>query len=211
MTTRAGLTLLIVGIILLFAVHLHIGFISLPVAGVICVVTAVLGWGLPRYRPGWTARQRARLGDWLDPDPEAGGGARVPLTDILATPAAGPAAAPVAAPQPPAADVTDPDLLPAGEPPAGEPPVPGAARTAPPTWPAADDPRSPTSRLSASPPPRPARMTLITSIPGGTCRGGTPPSAANPALACGHDRGLARWPFTGRRARYLGQANNSNG
>jgi hypothetical protein len=163
MTTRAGLTLLIVGIILLFAVHLHIGFISLAVVGMICVATAVLGWGLPRYRPGWTGRQRARLGEWLDPDPEAGGGAVVPLTDILATPAAGPAAVPVAAPQPPPADVTDSGLVAvsaaAGSPdpdspdPASAPeprramatsraPASPVAGPGPgqPTWPAADDP-----------------------------------------------------------------------
>jgi hypothetical protein len=144
MTTRAGLTLLIVGIIALFAVHLHIGFISLQVVGVICVATAVLGWGLPRYRPGWTTRQRARLGEWLDPEPEAGGGARVPLTDILATPAAGPAAVPVAAPQPPPVDVTSPDLIPGGTSPdlaprGGLPPA-SADDAAQPTWPLADDP-----------------------------------------------------------------------
>jgi hypothetical protein len=133
MTTRAGLTLLIIGTILLFAVHLHIGFVSLQLAGVILVVTGALGWGLPRYRPGWTTRQRARLGEWLDPDPEVAGSSRVPLADILAAPAAGPAAAPVAAPQPPPADVTDPGLIPGRSaipaPPAQPdiPPVPGPA------------------------------------------------------------------------------------
>jgi hypothetical protein len=37
MTIRTGITLLIVGAVLLFAVHLHIGFVSLQVVGLILV------------------------------------------------------------------------------------------------------------------------------------------------------------------------------
>jgi hypothetical protein len=176
MTTRAGLTLLIVGIILLFAVHVHIGFISLAVAGAICVAAAVLGWGLPRYRPGWTGRQRARLGEWLDPDPEAGGGARVPLTDILATPAAAPAAVPVAAPQPPAADVTGPGLFP-GTDVAGSPPAPPRAPARAPGPPVAGwDPDQPTWPGTDDPPTQPD----IPAVPAGTAK--DDPDHAGPGL-----------------------------
>ena len=84
MRTPTSLTLVAAGAVLLFAVHWHLGFVSLPVVGVILILTGVAGW-VAGQRPGWLPARAVRA--WLTPPgPEEVAGQRVTLTDILDPP-----------------------------------------------------------------------------------------------------------------------------
>jgi hypothetical protein len=87
MKTATGVTLLVIGGILLFAVHGSPGFVNLHVAGLVLVIAAAAGLGLPRQRAGWGRRRANALKTLLTPpDIDTVDGTRVPLEDLLGVP-----------------------------------------------------------------------------------------------------------------------------
>jgi hypothetical protein len=87
MKTATGVTLLVIGAILLFAVHGNPGFVNLHVAGLVLMFAAAAGLWLPRQRPGWGRRQASAIKTLLTPpDIDLIDEGRVPLEDLLGVP-----------------------------------------------------------------------------------------------------------------------------
>lgn len=101
MKIATGVTLLIIGATLLFAVHGNPGFVNLHMAGLVLILAGAAGLWLPRLRPGWGRRRANALRTLLTPpDIDHADDGRVPLEDLLGVPSRRRLAREQAAPEP---------------------------------------------------------------------------------------------------------------